>query len=135
MSSKKAKWKNSVQKARRVSESSSAHSTRKSSIIGEETTANELEEYLETLKKKSGIKSLWRGDSFDRVVRDEEDKTPDISISSTDDHELGKISASPIFSFRSRTSSSFIWDFLLWITLLASAFVLQNSHTKFKAML
>lgn len=97
MSSKKAKWKNSVQKARRVSQSSSAHSTRKSSIIEEETAANELEEYLETLKKKSGIKSLWRGDSFDRVVRDEEDKTPDISISSTDDHEeLGKISASPI---------------------------------------
>lgn len=91
MSSKKSKWKNSVQKARRVSQSSSAHSTRKSSIIGEETTANELEEYLETLKKKSGVKSLWRGDSFDRVVRDEEDKTPDISISSTDDHEeLGK---------------------------------------------
>lgn len=132
MSSKKSKWKNSVQKARRVSQSSSAHSTRKSSIIGEETTANELEEYLETLKKKSGVKSLWRGDSFDRVVRDEEDKTPDISISSTDDHEeLGKISASPIFSFRSCTSSSFIRDFLLWITFLASAFVLQNSHTKF----
>lgn len=92
MSSKKAKWKNSVEKARRVSQGSSAHSTRKSSIIGEETGANELEEYLETLKKKSGIKSLWRGDSFDRIVRDEEDKTPDISISSIEDEELGKMS-------------------------------------------
>lgn len=90
MSSKKATWKNSVQKARRVSQGSSAHSTRKNSIIGEETTANELEEYLETLRKKSGIKSLWKGDSFDRVVRDKEDKTPDISISSIEDEELGE---------------------------------------------
>ena len=73
-----------------MSQGSSTHSTRKSSIIAEETTANELEEYLETLKKKSGIKSLWRGDSFDRVVRDKEDKTPDISISSIEDEELGK---------------------------------------------
>lgn len=59
--------------------------SRKSSVLGEETSANELAEYLETLKKKSGIKSLWKGESFDRVVRDEEDKTPDISISSMDD--------------------------------------------------
>ena len=61
----------------------------KGSVLGEETSANELAEYLETLKKKSGIKSLWKGESFDRVVRDEEDKTPDISISSMDD-ELGE---------------------------------------------
>ena len=88
MSSKKTKWKNSVEKARRVSQGSS----RKGSVIGEETAANELEEYLETLKKKSGIKSLWRGDSFDRIVRDEEDKTPDISISSVEDEEFGKMS-------------------------------------------
>lgn len=63
--------------------------SRKSSVSGEETSANELAEYLETLKKKSGIKSLWKGESFDRVVRDEEDKTPDISISSMDD-EIGE---------------------------------------------
>lgn len=63
--------------------------SRKSSVLGEETSANELAEYLETLKKKSGIKSLWKGESFDRVVRDEEDKTPDISISSMDD-EIGE---------------------------------------------
>ena len=87
MSLKRAKWKDSAQKARRVSQSSSAHSTRKSSIIGEETSAKELEEYLEALKKRSGIKSLWTGQSFDRIVRDEEDKTPDISISSTEDDE------------------------------------------------
>ena len=63
--------------------------SRKSSVLGEETSANELAEYLETLKKKSGIKSLWKGESFDRVVRDEEDKTPDISISSMAD-EIGE---------------------------------------------
>ena len=63
--------------------------SRKSSVLGEETSANELAEYLETLKKKSGIKSLWKGESFDRVVRDEEDKTPDISISTMDD-EIGE---------------------------------------------
>ena len=63
--------------------------SRKSSVLGEETSANELAEYLETLKKKSGIKSLWKGESFDRVVRDEEDKTPDNSISSMDD-EIGE---------------------------------------------
>ena len=63
--------------------------SRKSSVLGEETSANELAEYLETLKKKSGIKSLWKGESFDRVVRDEEDKTPDISVSSMDD-EIGE---------------------------------------------
>ena len=63
--------------------------SRKSSVLGEETSANELAEYLETLKKKSAIKSLWKGESFDRVVRDEEDKTPDISISSMDD-EIGE---------------------------------------------
>ena len=63
--------------------------SRKGSVLGEETSANELAEYLETLKKKSGIKSLWKGESFDRVVRDEEDKTPDISISSMDD-EIGE---------------------------------------------
>lgn len=63
---------------------------RKGSVIGEETSTKELEEYLETLKKKSGIKSLWKGDSFNRFVRDDEDKTPDISISSVGDDEYGE---------------------------------------------
>ncbi|XP_073227877.1 uncharacterized protein [Porites lutea] len=84
MASKRQKWKGSAEKARRMSRESLTDS-RKSSVLGEETSANELAEYLETLKKKSGIKSLWKGESFDRVVRDEEDKTPDISISSMDD--------------------------------------------------
>lgn len=91
MSSKRGKWKDSVQKARRLSQTSPAQSTRrKSSVIGEETSANELAEYLETLKKKSGIRSLWKAESFDKVVRDEDDKTPDISISSMEDDESGK---------------------------------------------
>lgn len=84
MASKRQKWKGSAEKARRMSRESLTDS-RKSSVLGEETSANELAEYLETLKKKSGIKSIWKGESFDRVVRDEEDKTPDISISSMDD--------------------------------------------------
>ncbi|CAH3178571.1 unnamed protein product [Porites lobata] len=84
MASKRQKWKGSAEKAGRMSRESLTDS-RKSSVLGEETSANELAEYLETLKKKSGIKSLWKGESFDRVVRDEEDKTPDISISSMDD--------------------------------------------------
>ena len=77
--------------------------SRKSSVLGEETSANELAEYLETLKKKSGIKSLWKGESFDRVVRDEEDKTPDISISSMDD-EIGE----PLWYFSSTSAPSLI---------------------------
>ena len=88
MASKRQKWKGSAEKAGRMSRESLTDS-RKSSVLGEETSANELAEYLETLKKKSGIKSLWKGESFDRVVRDEEDKTPDISISSMDD-EIGE---------------------------------------------
>lgn len=87
MASRREQWKGSVEKARRLSRESPAQ---KGSVIGEETSAKELEEYLETLKKKSGVKSLWRGDSFDRVVRDDEDKTPDISISSVGDDEYGE---------------------------------------------
>ena len=84
MASQKGKWKDSLQKARRLSQGSPTYS-RKTSLIEEETSTKELEEYLETLKKKSGIKSLWTGQSFDKVVRDDEDKTPDISIFSMED--------------------------------------------------
>ena len=77
----KGKWKDSAQQARQLSQTSSSNLTRNESLIGEETSAKELEEYLWTLKKKSGIRSLWRGNSFDRVVSDEEDKTSEISIS------------------------------------------------------
>lgn len=90
MSSKKAKWKESFQKARSLSQTSiSFNSSRKTSIIEEETSAKELEEYLQSLKNKSGIKALWSGVSFDKTVRSEEDKTPDISISSGEEDEPG----------------------------------------------
>ena len=91
MSSKKAKWKESFQKARSLSQTSiSFNSSRKTSIIEEETSAKELEEYLQSLKNKSGIKALWSGVSFDKTVRSEEDKTPDISISSGEEDEPGR---------------------------------------------
>ena len=93
MASKKHKWKGSVERARRMSKESPRDS-RKNSVIGEETSATELAEYLETLKKKSGIKSLWKGQSFEKAVRDDEDKTPDISISSIGD-ESGKLYCKP----------------------------------------
>ena len=92
MASRKQQWKDSVEKARRLSVESPA---RKGSVIGEETSTKELEEYLETLKKKSGIKSLWKGDNFDKFVRDDEDKTPDISISSVGDDEYGEFKSYP----------------------------------------
>ena len=91
MASRKHQWKGSVEKARRQSRELPTNSSPKGSLIGEETTAKELAEYLETLKKKSGIKSLWQGESFDRAVRDDEDKTPDISISSMDEAEFGRL--------------------------------------------
>ena len=90
MSSKKAKWKESFQKAKSLSQTSlSLSSSRKTSVVDEETSAKELEQYLETLNRKSGIKALWSGTSFEKAVRDEDDKTPDISISSEDDDQLG----------------------------------------------
>ena len=92
MASTKHQWKGSVEKARRQSRELPTNLSPKGSVIGEETSAKELAEYLETLKKKSGIKSLWRGESFDRAVRDDEDKTPDISISSIDEDEFGRLS-------------------------------------------
>ena len=92
MASRKQQWKDSVEKARRLSVESPA---RKGSVIGEETSTKELEEYLETLKKKSGIKSLWKGDNFDKFVRGDEDKTPDISISSVGDDEYCEFKSYP----------------------------------------
>lgn len=109
MASRKQQWKDSVEKARRLSVESPA---RKGSVIGEETSTKELEEYLETLKKKSGIKSLWKGDSFDKFVRDDEDKTPDISISSVGDDEYGEFKSYPglflVLSLLGRVSFPFI---------------------------
>ena len=52
----------------------------------EETTDQELQEYLDALKQKSGIKNLWTGEKFLKAVRNEEDKTPDISITSEEEN-------------------------------------------------
>ena len=91
--SKKAKWRESFQKARSLSQASLGSSgsftldlRRTSSVMEEETTDQELQEYLDALKQKSGIKNLWTGEKFLKAVRNEEDKTPDISITSEEEN-------------------------------------------------
>ncbi|XP_031551355.1 uncharacterized protein C19orf44 homolog [Actinia tenebrosa] len=79
----KLKWKQSFQKSKSLSQSS-INASRKASLLEDETSDQELQDYLESLKRKSGISGLWTGEKFDKVVRDDEDKTPDISISSSD---------------------------------------------------
>lgn len=79
----KLKWKQSFQKAKSLSQNS-LNVSRKASLLEDETSDQELQEYLESLKRKSGIRRLWSGDNFSKTVRDDEDKTPDISISSSD---------------------------------------------------
>lgn len=82
----KQKWRQSFQKAKSLSQSS-MNASRKASLLEDETSDQELQEYLESLKRNSGIRRLWSGDNFDKAVRDDEDKTPDISISSSDNEE------------------------------------------------
>ena len=84
LSSTGQKWRESFQKSK---SQNSSKVSRKSSLLEDETSDQELQEYLESLKKKSGVKRLWSGGSFDKAVLDEEDKTPDISISSSDNDE------------------------------------------------
>ncbi|CAB3980332.1 Hypothetical predicted protein [Paramuricea clavata] len=85
--STKAKWKESFQKARSFSQTSSTSVTRKTSLLEEGDLSfsdDELEQYLGTIKKKSGLNRLWTGNTFDRVI----DRTPDVSISSVSDGEV-----------------------------------------------
>ena len=85
--SSKAKWKESFQKAKSHSQTSSASVTRKTSLLDEgdlSVSDDELEQYLGTIKKKSGLNRLWTGNTFDRVI----DRTPDVSISSVSDGEI-----------------------------------------------
>jgi hypothetical protein len=84
--SSKAKWKESFQKARSFSQTSSTSVTRKTSLLEEGDLSfsdDELEQYLGTIKKKSGLNRLWTGNTFGRVI----DRTPDVSISSVSDGE------------------------------------------------
>lgn len=95
--SKKSKWKESFQKARSISQTSLGSSNsfvmdlpRTSSVMNEETTDQELNDYIRAIKQKSGLKNLWSGDKFLKAVRDEEEKTPDISISREEGIDEGK---------------------------------------------
>ena len=84
--SSKAKWKETFQKTKSHSQTSSASITRKTSLVDEgdlSVSDDELEQYLGTIKKKSGLNRLWTGNAFDRVI----DRTPDVSISSVSDGE------------------------------------------------
>jgi hypothetical protein len=80
---RKLKWKEFFQKAKSLSQSS-INASRKASILEDETSDQELQEYLESLKRKSGIRRLWSGEKFEKTVHYDEDRTPDISISSSD---------------------------------------------------
>ena len=85
--SSRLKWKDSFQKTKTVSQTTSySNSTRKASLLDEgdlSVSDDELEQYLGTIKKKSGLNRLWTGNAFDRVI----DRTPDVSISSISDGE------------------------------------------------
>lgn len=88
--SSRIKWKESLQKTKSISQTSLSNSnpTRKSSLLDEgdfSVSDDELEQYLGTIKKKSGLNRLWTGNTFDRVI----DRTPDVSISSVSDGEGG----------------------------------------------
>ncbi len=84
--SSKAKWKESFQKTKSYSQTSSTSVTRKTSLLDEgdlSVSDDELEQYLGTIKKKSGLNRLWTGTTFDKLI----DRTPDVSISSVSDEE------------------------------------------------
>ena len=85
--SSKIKWRESLQKARTLSQTSTSESAKRKTSLMEEgdlsLSDDELEQYLGTIKKKSGLNRLWRGSTFDRVI----DRTPDVSISSVTDGE------------------------------------------------
>ena len=85
--SSKAKWKDSFRKAKTSSQTSlgNSTSTRNTSLLEDELSVSddELQQYLGTIRKKSGLNRLWTGNTFDRVI----DRTPDVSISSVSDGE------------------------------------------------
>lgn len=84
--SSKLKWRESFHKTRSHSQDASeTHSHTKINLAGSDLSVSddELEEYLGTLKKKSGVSRLWTGNTFDKVI----DRTPDVSISSVSDGE------------------------------------------------
>ena len=86
--SSRIKWKESFQSISQTSLSNSNPAARKPSLLDEgdlSVSDDELEQYLGTIKKKSGLNRLWTGNTFDRVI----DRTPDVSISFVSDGEGG----------------------------------------------
>ena len=85
--STKEKWRKSFQKTRSISQTSlDLKKSNSLSLMDEDDLSvsdEELEQYLGTLKNKSGVSRLWMGNTFGRVI----DRTPDVSISSVSDGE------------------------------------------------
>eukprot|EP00795_Rhopilema_esculentum_P002374 gene2374-18017_t len=76
----KAKWKKGLQKLRRqstVSEFSAGDQQTSHSLMDEEGTEDEMQDYLSKLKKKTGLNQLWSGRKFEEAI----DKDPDIDLS------------------------------------------------------
>lgn len=76
ISDSKAKWKLGLNKLRRqsvVSEPSIGETT----VMDEETTEVEMQDYFAKLKKKTGLNQLWSGRKFMESI----DKDPDIDLS------------------------------------------------------
>lgn len=88
MSTVKDKWKKSFKKAltRKDSHESIGSIASSISVLDEETDEMELQSYINSMKKKTGLLNLWSGNKFENII--ENDKTPDISIDSDDDDML-----------------------------------------------
>ena len=76
----KARWKKGLQKLRRqstVSEFSAGDQQTSHSLMDEEGTEDEMQDYLSKLKKKTGLNQLWSGRKFEEAI----DKDPDVDLS------------------------------------------------------
>jgi len=76
ISDSKTKWKLGLHKLRRQS-TVSEPSVGESSIMEEQTTEVEVQDYFAKLKKKTGLNQLWSGRKFSEAI----DKYPDIDLS------------------------------------------------------
>ena len=76
ISDSKARWQTGLHKLRRqsvISEPSVGEST----VMDEETTEGEMQDYFTKLKKKTGLNQLWSGRKFMETI----DKDPDVDLS------------------------------------------------------
>ena len=76
ISDSKTKWKLGLHKLRRQS-TVSEPSIGESSVMEEQTTEVEVQDYFAKLKKKTGLNQLWSGRRFSEAI----DKYPDIDLS------------------------------------------------------